>query len=171
MSAIRSATYVPAAEVLAQADTWRRRPGQVIMTAVALDHLDARQMFTSLRQYFTDQITESIAPSDSSNSMVITAPAPKLVEFATLLRELDRQGAGAFRRFETGEFPPSQAVAMVRSYLDQLEGGDVEEPKRAPSLDCRDRVAVMLAPNENAILVYAVTSALDRIAELLLQTR
>lgn len=165
------AKYVPTAQVLAEASDWSRRPGQFITTAIALDNLDARQIFSSLRVYFTDQIIEKIAPSDNANSLVITGSAPKIVEFATLLRDLDRQGAGAFRRFETGEIPPSQAVALVRSYLDQLNDVDPEEKKRGPAPDQRDRVAVMLAPNENAIIVYAVPSALDRIAELLEQTR
>jgi len=89
---IRSnALYVPSEQLT----MWSEQPALLVTTSLHLPHTDVRQLATSLRALVPDQSTQALLSVGSSNSLVVTGFAERLVQMAAMLGSIDAAAAAA----------------------------------------------------------------------------
>jgi len=121
----QNALFVPF-ETLPQ----HRGRGILLTTTIPLRHLDAQRLLTSIRVLFPDQQLELVSVLANSNTILLTAFAPKVAEIADLLKALDvppeefpqEEGRFVLPRRASGEPAPVPWEVEIANGIAELKG-------------------------------------------------
>lgn len=94
--------YVPPDEI----EAWADHPAVLVSTVVTFEHLDVRQLTTSLRPLMPDQSTQSMLNAGSSNSVVLQGFGAGIARLVHMLRIVDAEAGRAAER-AAAEAPPA----------------------------------------------------------------
>ncbi|MEQ8766130.1 MAG: secretin N-terminal domain-containing protein, partial [Planctomycetota bacterium] len=158
-------------------DAYADKVGEIITASIPLQNIDARQTFTSLRQYFTNQNTESITPIDNSNSLVITALAPAVWAMARLLSWMDVKPQSQVAEFEIVELENAVAEEIepiLSELLDQRSGGfGARAPQQQQNAQGQviEPIETRVIPDArtNSLILYGTGEANERVKDLINQ--
>ncbi|MEQ8765582.1 MAG: secretin N-terminal domain-containing protein [Planctomycetota bacterium] len=144
-------------------DNYRDRVGEIITTTIPLVNIDARQTFSSLRQYFTNPQYEQITPIDNSNSLVVTAFAPSVWAMSRLIQWMDVKPESQQLEFETVELENAVAEELepiLSELLDLRSSGRRGFAGGAPRPDAGQGGVAALEPIETRVIPDARTNSL-----------
>ncbi len=156
-------------------DNYADKVGEIITSTIPLNNIDARQTFTSLRQYFTNQNTESITPIDNSNSLVITALAPTVWAMARLLKWMDVKPQSQQLEFEIVELENAVAEEIepiLSELLNQRSGfGGMRSPQQGNNAQNQlvEALETRVIPDArtNSLILYGTGDANERVKDLI----
>lgn len=96
-----------------QLEDFGAHPAVLVRTVVSFDHVDVRQLATSLRPLMPDASTQSMLNAGSTNSLILTGFADTILDLSGVMRTIDReQGEHLERQRADGVVDPQQPGAQ-----------------------------------------------------------
>ncbi len=161
-------------------ESYSDKVGEIITTSIPLSNIDARQTFSSLRQYFTNQQTEQLTPIDNSNSLVVTAFAPSVWALSRLIKWMDVRPQSQQLEFEIVELDNAVAEELEPILSELLDvrssSGRRSFAAGAPRPDAGqggvgqlDAIETRVIPDvrTNSLILYGTGDANERVKNLI----